>query len=367
MSVDAPSGVDALQCTEPGCERRGIRTRNGRRVCLVHPTTLAPAVEQLPPPSSTAPVSPPPTPAGPAPQVARPELAARTPAVSAVARPKVARSKPPTQRGAPLDAADVVRRHQSGESVAAIAKSLRVGQARASAVLREHDVTLSRARPRHFDVAEVVRRYTAGEGASTLAAELGVAQETRRRGLQNQGVKLRPRGSRQRVATVNGAEAARRYRAGEDLHGLAQALHIGHRRLREVLLEQGVTLRARGDVIGIRGVPPRPLDELQCVLLYTVEGLHTDEVARRLQVKGTRVNEVLRRAGVLKQALRTPSAPLDVPEVLRLYRNGLPIQGPTGIAARLQVRAARVAAALREAGVDVQRGQRPLHRDAGAA
>lgn len=98
---------------------------------------------------------------------------------------------------------------------------------------------------------------------------------------------------------VDPVEAARRYQEGEGLFSLAADLHIGSRTLRELLLEQGVTLRKRGDVIGVRGQGPRPIDGQVCEQMYA-SGLNTTEIARQLQVRSTRVQQVLRDLGVLR-------------------------------------------------------------------
>lgn len=98
---------------------------------------------------------------------------------------------------------------------------------------------------------------------------------------------------------VDPAEAARRYQEGEGLFGLAADLHIGSATLRTILHEQGVALRKRGDVIGGRGPAPRPIDADLCQQMYA-DGLNTAEIARQLQVKSSRVQQLLRDLGVLR-------------------------------------------------------------------
>ena len=95
------------------------------------------------------------------------------------------------------------------------------------------------------------------------------------------------------------ADAARRYLDGEPLFTLAADLHIGANTLRRALTDQGVQLRKRGEVITPRDSHARPLDVQQCLDLYAT-GLTTTDISRQLGVKTSRVQHVLRVAGVLR-------------------------------------------------------------------
>lgn len=96
------------------------------------------------------------------------------------------------------------------------------------------------------------------------------------------------------------AEAARRYLEGEPLFTLAGELHIGVNTLRRALLEQGVQIRKRGEVIGTRGPAPTPIDPDVVRRLYLDEGLNTVQIAGRLHVKSQRVQDLLRQLGILR-------------------------------------------------------------------
>lgn len=148
------------------------------------------------------------------------------------------------------------------------------------------------------------------------------------------------------------AEVVRRYQSGEGLTSIATALHVGVRRIRLALAEQGVTIRSRGDVLGQRGPLPRPLDEQECIRLYQ-SGLDTNLVARHLGVKQARVRDVLRSHRVLKRQPGT-TVPLDDQHARRLYATGLSV---AQVASRLGVRAARVADVLRSHGELRPRGK----------
>jgi hypothetical protein len=93
-------------------------------------------------------------------------------------------------------------------------------------------------------------------------------------------------------------EAVRRYTGGEGLFDLAADLHVAHKRLRQLLVDAGVRIRGRGEVIGTRGPEPRPIDVDECTRLYAT-GMTARAIAEQLGVKARRVYDVLRAQGVL--------------------------------------------------------------------
>jgi hypothetical protein len=126
------------------------------------------------------------------------------------------------------------------------------------------------------------------------------------------------------ATTLDAAEAARRYLAGEGLFSLAAALHVGSNTLRKALRDQGVQLRGRGDVIGTRGRPATPLDEDEVRRLYAA-GHTTVEIGRALGARGTRVADILRAHGELRAAghrgpVRPDNAPPQAPRPARTPR-----------------------------------------------
>lgn len=111
-------------------------------------------------------------------------------------------------------------------------------------------------------------------------------------------------------------------------------------------------LRSRGEVVGPRGVPPRPFDVDEAVRLYQ-DGMTSAQVARQLGVKGSRVQDALRDRGVLRQQLGT-AVPLDEQRARDLYATGATV---LEVARALGVRTVRIADLLREHGELRTRGR----------
>lgn len=176
-------------------------------------------------------------------------------------------------------------------------------------------------------------RATAQPALATTAPATATAPPRRKRGPNRSSV------------PVDAAEAARRYQDGTPLFDLATELHIGVNRLRTILTDQGVTLRRRGEVVGRRGVEPRPLDVDEAQRLYE-SGMDSAQVARHLGVKQSRVQDALRERGVLRRAL-TAAAPLDETRARELYAAGHSL---SNVAHALGVRTSRVADLIREHG-----------------
>lgn len=155
------------------------------------------------------------------------------------------------------------------------------------------------------------------------------------------------------TVTIDDAQIARRYLAGEGLFPLAADLKIGAKRLRTLLTDQGVQLRGRGHVIGQRGPAPRPLDVDEAVRLYQ-SGLDSAQVARHLGVKGLRVQQALRDRGVLRRSMQVAVA-LDEERARALYAQG---HNLSHVARDLGVRVSRVADLLRAHGEIRPKGRR---------
>lgn len=302
-----------LTCADPACERAPMRERDGRRWCMYHPDQPAPDIDLVsgklrgpdgkPKPGSIA-------------------LEPTRPRRRQAPRP----TKPPAPRRRPV------------QPSAAAAPS----RPTPADVADAYDAAADRVLQAELDQLEATDPAVAAAAASYDRA------------VDSLRARPTPAGRPGRQPTpIDEADAALRYQAGEGLGALAADLHIGVVRLRQILAAHDVPVRSRGDVLGQRGRPPRPIDEDECERLYR-EGLNSHEVARRLGVKQRRVTAVLRGRGALR-AQPGSHRPFDVDEARRMYASGLPVGD---VARMLGVRTSRVADVLREFGELRPKGRR---------
>lgn len=285
--------MSRLLCTDPDCIAPGVRRVNEQWFCLFHPEQRRPNIDPY-----TGKV-----------RETKEEAKAREREEKRIARelaktekPAVKVIRPPKPRpskAVPLDPDDVTRRYELGQSIHQIARALHTSQGRISALLHERQMVVSRTRRREqaVDHASVAARYLAGERARDIATDLGVRQSHITESLRQQGIQIL---YGKATHNVNDAELIRRYVAGEGLFSIAQSMRIGTKRAREILVEAGVPIRARGDVgSGRRGPVPRAVDEDALVADY-LAGENSTALRAKYAISGRRVLRILHERGVVR-------------------------------------------------------------------
>jgi ribosome-binding protein aMBF1 (putative translation factor) len=132
---------------------------------------------------------------------------------------------------------------------------------------------------------EWLQRFRSGElGPADLADMCGVSRPTAKRELQRAGVKARPQGRRPGTGRPAWhAEILRRYRSGQTMKKVAQAMQLRTGQVRKVLLQYGVALRPRGPDLFVRDKTPEEYKRLGQHLraLRRARGLTRTAVANR--------------------------------------------------------------------------------------
>jgi predicted HTH domain antitoxin len=150
----------------------------------------------------------------------------------------------------PVSESEVVKRYRDGETLARLAEALGVKPSWVRAVLRSNGIDpRSRAgRPRiqvHFP-EEVLAGYRSGElNLERVARRCGVSMDVAARELRRVGETVRPKGRQPSTTPVPDNEVVKRYRDGESLGCLAEALGVRPIRVQTVLRRNGISLRPR--------------------------------------------------------------------------------------------------------------------------
>jgi hypothetical protein len=238
--------VSRPTCAEPTCDRPQIRSRNGQRWCMFHPDQTAPSVDML-------------------------SGKLRTPDKNPRLKPSKAQPKAPK----------VVGYRVPGR--VATAPTVPVQKQPCTV---EPCTRLAPHAGRH-------NTPKAPTPAKPPASHLPVSRRTAASGLKTPSPAKR--------LTTDPTDIARRYLAGGRLNDLATDLGIGKARLKQILRNEDIRIRNRGEVVGQRGPTPKPLDTAALELLYAA-GNNTSQVARHLGVKSGRVTTHLRNQGLLRLA-----------------------------------------------------------------
>jgi hypothetical protein len=237
--------VSRPTCAEPTCQRPQIRSRNGQRWCMFHPDQTAPSVDPL-------------------------SGKLRTPDKNARLKPSKPQPKAPKVVGYRAPG-----RFEAAPTVPVPKQPCTVGPCTR---LAPHAGRHNTPKPPPATKPPATRATKTNRAATCPKTPVPA-----------------------KTLTADPADIARRYLAGGRLNDLAADLGIGNARLKQILRNEDVRIRNRGEVVGQRGPTPKPLDTAALELLYAA-GNNTSQVARHLGIKSSRVTTHLRNQGLLRLA-----------------------------------------------------------------